>query len=57
MYRSIELVAGERHAVLLAEAASQRLVEEKRQRTGGPKPAARARSWRLLLAGRLLPAR
>lgn len=57
MYRSNELVAGHRHADLLAEAARQRLVEGIRQGAGGTEPAARDRSWRLLLAGRLIPAR
>ena len=57
MYRSNELVAGQRHADLLAEAARQRLVEGTRQGSGGTEPAARDRSWRLSFAGWLIPAR
>jgi hypothetical protein len=57
MNRSIELVAGQRHADLLAEAARQRLVGGTRQGSGGTEPATRDRSWRLLLPWRALPAR
>ena len=57
MYRSIELVAGQRHAALLAEAARQRLVEGERQGSGGTEPGAPGRSWRLLLPWRPLTAR
>lgn len=56
MYRSNELVAGQRHAALLAEAAKQRLVEGKWHGAGEIEPTARNRSWRLF-PGRLLPAR
>jgi hypothetical protein len=57
MYRSTALVAGQRHADLLAEAARQRLAGEMRQGSAETEPAERDRSWRLLLAGRLLAAR
>lgn len=57
MYRSNELVAGQRHAALLAEAAKQRLVDGTWQGAGRTEPSARDRSWRLSIPGRLLPAR
>ncbi len=57
MYRSIELVAGHRHADLLAEVARQRLVEESRQGSGRTQPAARDRAWRFVLPGRPLATR
>ena len=57
MYRSLELVAGQRHAHLLAEAAQQRLATEKRLVAGEAEPAGRDRPRRLLLPWGPLPAR
>jgi hypothetical protein len=57
MNRSLELVAGQRHANLLVEAAQQRLAAEKRLVVAGTEPTGRDRSRRLLLRRGPLPAR
>jgi hypothetical protein len=57
MDRSHELVAGQRHAHLLAEAAQQRFAAEKRPVAGETEPAGRRRARRLLLRWGPIPAR